>query len=251
MKRILVPLPTYGFDPTEAAVPWQVLAAQGFQMVFATPDGRPGAADERMVRGTNLGIWKPVLQARADAVAAYRAMEQAAAFRQPLAYAQANVADFDALLLPGGHDKGMREYLESPLVQALVTDFFAAGKPLGAICHGVLAAARSRDAATGRSVLHGYRTTALLHSQELAAYRLTRLWLGDYYLTYPATTVEDEVKAALAEAGQFRAGPSPLRRDDPQHLGRGFVVQDRNYLSAHWPGDAYSFARAFAALLNA
>jgi protease I len=24
------------------------------------------------------------------------------------------------------------------------------------------------------------------------------------------------------------------------HLDRGFVVQDRNYLSARWPGDVYS-----------
>ncbi len=29
-----------------------------------------------------------------------------------------------------------------------------------------------------------------------------------------------------------------------------FVIDDGNYLSARWPGDAYLFARKFLALLN-
>jgi hypothetical protein len=29
-----------------------------------------------------------------------------------------------------------------------------------------------------------------------------------------------------------------------------FVVQDRNYVSARWPGDAYTFAKTFARLLQ-
>jgi putative intracellular protease/amidase len=28
-----------------------------------------------------------------------------------------------------------------------------------------------------------------------------------------------------------------------------FVVRDRNYVSARWPGDAHTFARTFAAML--
>jgi len=34
----------------------------------------------------------------------------------------------------------MREYLESPRVQAAIVAFFAAGKPVAAICHGTLVA---------------------------------------------------------------------------------------------------------------
>jgi putative intracellular protease/amidase len=30
-----------------------------------------------------------------------------------------------------------------------------------------------------------------------------------------------------------------------------FVVEDGNYVSARWPGDAYLFARRFLALLDA
>ena len=84
---------------------------------------------------------------------------------------------------------------------------------------------------------------------EMLAYRLTRLWLQEYYLTYPEITVENEVTKALSSADNFLNGPTPLLRDDQDHPDRGFTVRDRHYLSARWPGDAYAFARHFAAML--
>ena len=72
----------------------------------------------------------------------------------------------------------MREYLESDVLQALVASFFAHDKPVAAICHGVLLAARSRDV-SGRLVLYGWRTTALTWQQERTANafaRVGRLW---------------------------------------------------------------------------
>lgn len=249
-QRVLIPLPSYGFDPSEVAIPWKILTEAGVDVRFATPAGAPAAPDHRMLGGHNLGIWKPLLRARADAVAAFAAMEHSPAFGQPLPYAKARAADFAGLLLPGGHDKGVKEYLESPELQQLVVDFFAAHKPVGAICHGVVLAARSIAPGTGRSVIHGYQTTALLKSQERAAYQLTRLWLQDYYLTYPEITVEDEVTAALANPANFQRGPLPMQRDTRHQPETGFIVRDRNYLSARWPGDAYRFALEFQNMLN-
>jgi putative intracellular protease/amidase len=246
----LIPLPCYGFDPTEAAIPWKLLCEAGHQLFFCTPEGKPATADSLMLKGERLGIWKSVLRARKDAVAACHEMAACEAFINPCAYADAQAPNFDALLLPGGHDKGMKEYLESSLLQQLVADFFVARKPVGAICHGVVLAARSIDPATGKSVLYDYRTTALLKTQEMTAYRLTRLWLKDYYLTYPGLTVEDEVTGVLSGDDNFLRGPNPLLRDDDDHLDRGFTVRDRNYLSARWPGDAYAFSRGFAAMLE-
>jgi protease I len=250
IKKILIPLPAYGFDPTEVAIPWKILSSQGFGIVFCTPGGKQASADRLMLTGDRLGIWKPVLRARKDAAAAYREMETCNAFMNPSAYEDLQEASFDALLLPGGHDKGVKEYLESTVLQRLVANFFIAKKPVGAICHGVVLAARSIDPGTGKSVLHNYQTTALLKTQEMTAYRLTRLWLNDYYLTYPGITVEEEVTKALSARHHFQAGPNPLLRDAPGHLERGFIVQDKNYLSARWPGDAYSFSNQFVAMLG-
>jgi protease I len=249
LATILIPLPSRDFDPTEAGVPWCELTRRGHQVLFATPAGAPAAADPRMVHGTGLGPLRPLLQANQDGIAAYQSMVASPEFRSPVSYLQASGRDFGALLLPGGHAKGMREYLESTAVQGIVTESFERGIPVGAICHGVVAAARS-TARTGLSVLHGYRTTALTRDLELSGWALTALWLGNYYRTY-RTTVQSEVTAALANPKDFVHGPLAIHRDSPAALHDGFVVQDRNYLSARWPGDAHLFAATFASMLQA
>lgn len=247
MAVVLMPLPARDFDPTESGVPWRLLRAAGHRVLFATPDGQPAQADPRMLDGAGLGPFKPFLVADRRGREAYSAMAADPGFRQPLRHDLVLATPFDALLLPGGHAPGMRDYLESPLLQALVAAAFAARKPVAAICHGVVLVARARGA-DGRPVLHGRRTTALLQTQELLAWRLTRPWAGDYYRTYPVT-VEAEVRAALASPGDFVRGPTPLLRDDAAHPGRGFIVRDGNYLSARWPGDAHRFARELLAML--
>ncbi|MFT4747874.1 MAG: protease I [Congregibacter sp.] len=250
MKKILIPLPSYGFDPTEVAIPWKLLSKAGFEIVFATPAGIKASADNRMLKGNDLGIWRSILQAREDAIDAFIEMESSQSFCNPLKYNDVYGENFDALLLPGGHDKGVKEYLESEVLQSHVVDFFVAQKPVGAICHGVVLVARSIDPESNRSVIHEYKTTSLLNSQELLAYNLTRLWLNYYYLTYPEITVEDEVKSVLSSHENFIKGPSPLLRDNHNKLGRGFFVRDKNYLSARWPGDAYNFSFEFIKMVE-
>lgn len=250
MAKLLIPLPTYGFDPTEVAIPWKIFTSKGIDVAFATPDGDKATADTSMLDGSRLGIWKPVLRARRDAVDAHSELVSNDTFCRPLKYSEAHEADFHALFLPGGHDKGIKEYLESDTLQILVADFFGAEKPVGAICHGVVLAARSKYPKSGESVIRDYKTTALLKSQELTAFQMTRLWLGDYYLTYPGLTVEEEVRSVLSDGGNFKSGPTPVLRDSMDHLERGFVVQDRNYVSARWPGDVYSIAAKMAGLLQ-
>lgn len=242
MKKILLPLPAYGFDPTEAAIPWKILTQRGIPVFFATPEGKKATCDQIILKGARLGIWKKLLMARKDAVEAYYEMDRDPNFSHPLSYQETKQDGFDVLVLPGGHDKGVKPYLESTLLQELVASYFTRQKPVAAICHGVVLAARSIHPDTLKSVIYDYRTTALLSSQELGAFQLTRLWLKDYYLTYPHVTVEQEVRAALYDKGQFLKGSIPMLRDDAAHLQRGFTVRDRNFLSARWPGDAYSFS---------
>ena len=115
MKKILIPLPGYGFDPTEVAIPWKLLSKAGFEVVFATPKGKKASPDIKMLKGKDLGIWKPILQARQDAVDAYIEMESNQSFCKPLKYDDVREENFDALMLPGGHDKGVKEYLESEI----------------------------------------------------------------------------------------------------------------------------------------
>jgi len=272
LARILIPLPALDFDPSEAAVSWRVLTGRGHEVRFATPDGAPAAADDIMLTGKGLGLAGPLLRANADARAAHAAMLADPAYGAPLRWDQASLADIDGLLLPGGHRaRGMRPYLESEVLQTLVVQAFAASLPVAAICHGVLLAARSRDPATGRSVLHGRRTTALTWALERSADRIARLVRRQdpgYYRTYPDPpgepegfmSVQAEVTRALARPEDFLDVPadSPQRRRQTSGTHRdtaadprpAFVVRDGSYVSARWPGDAHAFAATFAEVLE-
>ncbi len=283
MTKVLIPIPSRDFDPTEVAVGWSVLKRLGHSVVFATPDGRPGHADEMMITGQGLDFWGflpglkrltamgRLMRANADARQAYTAMLQDPAFTAPLSWRQVRREDFDGLLLPGGHRaRGMREYLESDVLQKLVAQFFAADLPVAAICHGVLLAARSRTADGSHSVLFGRRTTALTWALERAGWqvgRIVRFWDPNYYRTYqdgpgqPAgyMSVQQEVTRALARPQDFldvpaddpdyRRKTSGMTRDTWDDDRAAFVVRDGNYVSARWPGDAHTFARKFAAVL--
>ncbi|MBC9248963.1 thiJ/pfpI-family protein [Pseudomonas alcaligenes] len=280
---IVIPLPRRDFDPSEAALSWQLLRQAGFRVCFATPDGLPAEPDPLMLSGEGLDAWGLVpglrrlrlvgllLRARSDARAACAAMLADPDYRQPLRHERLRVEDFAGLMLPGGHHaRGMREYLESPTLQAFVADFFARGKPVAAVCHGVVLAARSQGA-DGRSVLYGRKTTGLTWKMEKTAWDLTRFfarwWDRDYYRTYleapgePAgyMSVQAEVSRALASPEDFLDVPkgaadfwrktSGLHRDSPADLRPAWVVCDGNYVSGRWPGDMHGLMARFIELL--
>lgn len=242
-KQVLIPLPSKGCDPSEVGIPWKLITEAGIDIVFATPTGAKAETDPIMLTGKGLGVFKLVLAARKDAKEAYMDTEKSKAFCNPISYEEIREEEFDAIYLPGGHDKPVREYLESAILQQTIVDFFNADKTVGAICHGVVLVARSIDSITGKSVINTYNTTSLLNKQELMGFTMTRIWMKDYYLTYPKLTVEDEVRAALKEPNNFLMGPTPILRDTLQKLSRGFFVRDRNYISARWPGDLYNFTQ--------
>ena len=54
MGTVMIPIPDRDFEPTEVAVSWHVLRANGHWVVFATESGTPGAAHEIMVSGRGL-----------------------------------------------------------------------------------------------------------------------------------------------------------------------------------------------------
>lgn len=246
-RRVLLPLPDRDFDVTEVAVPWRLLVDAGHEVVFATETGARPAADPLLLSGVVFGQ----LGAEAEPKQFYAELQDAPRYRQPISYSDVVPGAFDGLILPGGHAKGMRQYLGSGELQAAVAAFWALDRPVGAICHGVLVLARTIDPATGRSVIADRRTTCLPKYMERSAYLTTAWRRGRYYRTYPAY-VEDEVRAALNDPDrQFERGPRVLsKRGTATDDSATFVVQDGHYVSARWPGDAYAFARSFAALLG-
>src|SRR5258705_10443904 len=108
----------------------------------------------------NLPLVGLLMRANRDARKAYAEMIVDPNYVAPQRSDAIDASAFDGLLLPGGHRaRGMREYLESEILQRHVASFFDEEKPVAAICHGVLLAARSISKPPRRSVLWGNQTT--------------------------------------------------------------------------------------------
>jgi putative intracellular protease/amidase len=239
VAHVWIPLPDVDFDVTEVAVPWKLLTRAGHRVTFVTERGDVApAADPLLLTGVIFGQ----LGAEPEPKKFYEEMTKSPGFQKPVSWKGLDVSAFDALILPGGHAPGMKQYLGSEELQGKVREFFALKRPVGAICHGVLVAARA-------GVLRGKKTTCLPAYMERIAYWSTAWKLGKYYRTYPAY-VEAEVRAGLASAQDFVRGPTHLMtRGTDSDDGAAFVVEDGNYVSARWPGDAYRFARALISKL--
>jgi len=72
VTRVLVPLPSRDFDPSEVAVSWRVLREAGCEVLFATPDGARAHADPIMLSGEGLDPWGVVPGLRQSAIATSR-----------------------------------------------------------------------------------------------------------------------------------------------------------------------------------
>ena len=156
-------------------------------------------------------------------------MSKTTEFQNPVSWTDKafSMSEFDLVFLPGGHEKGVRQLIDSAIVHQNLHTFFldtkkdsAAKKVVGAICHGVMVLSETlvdgEKGVTGvgaKSVIHECQTTALPMRFEQVAFWGTRAWLGDYYKTYGARSesVEESVKKRLDDPGQFKVslGMSP------------------------------------------
>lgn len=235
--HILMPLPDHDFDPSESAFPWRVCTDRGWQVTFATENGNVAACDRRLLKGPILGP----LGAGPRGLSNYKRMIASPEFNHPIKYADINVNDYEAVSLTGGHAPGMKQYLESEVLQEKMVGFFGQDKVVGSICHGMLVLARATDPDTGKSVLWDYKVTALTKDLEFSGYALTFWLLARRYRTYDCY-VADEVRDALSDRRNFKNGPLMILP---------FIVQDRNLITSRWPLDAPLYARRFANMVEA
>lgn len=228
-KRVLISLSNRDCDLTEVSIPWKYFRNQGLEVTFSTEEGAVAETDPLLITGVVFGK----LGATPEAIAIYRELQKDSAFRQPIPYSEIRASDYDALMLHGGHAKGMRQYLESTLLQSKVLEFWSLGKIIGAICHGPIVLARTIDPETGKSILYGKRVTALTKRLERMAFYLTFWKVGAYYRTYPEY-VEDEIARVLQTKQDFIRGGG---------IWKPFYVEDGLLITARWPNDAHLFAQ--------
>jgi len=103
-----------------------ILVTDGFEQVELT-EPRKALQDA--------GAVARIVSPKLGSVKAWNHKEWGQEFPADLGLDRAQAADFDALLLPGGVMNPDRLRMDSRAVQ-FVRDFFDAGKPIAAICHG-------------------------------------------------------------------------------------------------------------------
>lgn len=134
----------------------------------------------------------------------YKRMLQDPAIQRPLSWSDPSFSldVYDLLYFPGGHDKSVRQAIDSTPLQKHVASYFPqtrkpSRKVVAAICHGVqtISAATLPD---GKSVLHDATTTALPGAMESGIFWLTYPFLGDYYKTYGKGTDNVETIVSIS-----------------------------------------------------
>lgn len=104
-----------------------ILVAEGFEQVELTEPRQ--ALDEA-------GAQTSIVSPESGEVQAWNHFEKGQRFKVDLPLARASARDFDALLLPGGV-ANPDQLRVNPEAVAFVREFFEAGKPVAAICHGL------------------------------------------------------------------------------------------------------------------
>lgn len=155
--------------------------------------------------------------AKKETVALYNAMAQSSEYQHPLSWSAPDFSldPYDLVFLPGGHEKSVRQVIDSEIVHKLMADYFPktlkpGKKTVAAICHGVMVLSESKGA-NGESILHQATTTTLPTFFEQFAFWGTRAFLGDYYKTYgvEADSIETCVRKILVDQKQFKSSLVP------------------------------------------
>jgi len=188
MKKILVLLSEWGYWGEELIAPLEVLDAAGYQVDFATPTGkrpvalppsmdptfvdpplgRPVVSDDmaekvrRIDNPQNPRLDSPITLSKWFPDRPYWSVEKA--IRQWEAYynavdqAQAELAQYDALLIVGGSGP-IIDLANNHRVHDLILGFYNAGKPIAAECYGVACLAFARDFNDRESIIRGKHVT--------------------------------------------------------------------------------------------
>ncbi|MGW4807744.1 type 1 glutamine amidotransferase domain-containing protein [Kitasatospora sp. NPDC004272] len=172
-----------GYWAEEAATPYRALRADGHQVTVATPGGVVPPVDPASL-GPDANGGAAGARELADALAEMTALDH------PLAIADVDLDDYDAVLYPGGHGP-MEDLARDAASGRLLTRALASGKPLAVLCHGPAALLAAVDPATGRNAFAGRRIAAFTDAEEtLAGFADRAPWLLQTRLAEAGLTLD-------------------------------------------------------------
>jgi putative intracellular protease/amidase len=146
-----------GFWLEEFAAPYYVFLDAGLEVALASPRGGQPPCDPASE--------EPDAQTN-DTARFHRDAQAQRRLADTLRLSDVQPAAFDAIFYPGGHGP-LWDLAQDAQSLALAEAFWAAGKPLGAVCHapGALCGAKKPD---GSPLVQGKRVTGFTNSEEKA-----------------------------------------------------------------------------------
>lgn len=141
--------PTTGIWFSEFAEPFEAFRRAGAEIAVVSPKGGPAPVDPRGYPS------KAEIAGVRDALAALNATVRLSSVA---------AADFDGVFFPGGHGP-MFDLATDLAVKQLVADFWEAGKPVSAVCHGPAALLQVK-LSDGSTLLHGRRVTGFTKGED-------------------------------------------------------------------------------------
>jgi len=141
----------------EFATPYYIFRDEGVKVVLASPRGGRPPIDPRSEEP----------QAQTDSTRRFLKDKEALhAFENTAPLSTISPSDYDAVFYPGGHGP-LWDLAEDPHSIKIIEAFFAAGKPVGAVCHGP-AAFRNTKRPDGAPLVQGKSVTGFSNSEEAA-----------------------------------------------------------------------------------
>jgi len=203
--------PATGVWFSEFSEPFEAFRQAGCEITVASPHGGPAPVDPR-------GYPK------AEEIFAVRdALERLNATRR---LAKMRAVDFDGIFMPGGHGP-MFDLAANSTLKRLIADFWAAGKPVGAVCH-CLASLLEVPLGDGSTLLHDRRVTGFTRGEDAL----------DALFAHMPFSLQERMES---EGAEFIEGPPRAVHAEID----GLLITGQN------PASAEETARAFLSVLHA
>lgn len=161
----------HGYWLPEVLTPYKILTDAGVQVVFASPDGRPGVqAGSGMMSDTERRTLKGITEI----------------LSKPVNLTAIEPQHFVALYVPGGAGP-MFDLFDHPEVNRITAAMYENDKPVAADCHGPAAFAAVR-LSSGELMIEGKKITAKSNAEE-----------GDWARANYPFLLEDKLRQASSE----------------------------------------------------
>lgn len=139
----------------EIAAPYYAFTDARCDITFASPLGGAAPIDAKSLEEENCSASTRRFEVDANAKAALASTKKLSTL---------NAHDYDAIFFAGGHGT-MEDFPKDASVKSIVEQFYAAGKPVAAVCHGPACLVNATKQ-NGEPLIKGHRFTCFTDEEE-------------------------------------------------------------------------------------